>query len=259
MRDILRALALLAAAAAGTATSAQDTLRFATDPTFAPFEYKNPDGTLTGFNIEVGQAICAELGRECVWVESEWDGIIPGLMAGNFDAILSSMSITPTRDEILDFSIPYQGSGSRFVVPEGTMLDDAHGELEDIRVGVQRGTVDHDYLRAYYPEADIRAYPGQDEIWLDLTAGRLDTVLVGDTIANNFFETEGGQGFEMTGEVHNDPSIYGEGAGIAVPPGSDGLLADLDGALKAIIADGTFRAINDKYFDFDVTGGLLDQ
>jgi lysine-arginine-ornithine-binding protein len=244
--------------ALGTAAAAQETLRFGVDPTFAPFEYKNPDGSLTGFNIEVGEAICTQLERECEWVESSWDGIIPGLMAGNFDAILSSMSITPTRDEILDFTTPYQGSGSRFVVPTGTQIDDAHGGMAGMRIGVQRGTVDHDYLRAYYPDADIRAYPGQDEVWLDMTAGRLDAVLVGGTAANQFFATEGGKGFEQTGALHNEPEIYGVGAGIAVPPDSEDLLADLNGALAAIIENGELKRINDEYFDYDITGGLLN-
>jgi lysine-arginine-ornithine-binding protein len=258
MRTLISGLALIGAMALGTAAAAQETLRFGVDPTFAPFEYKNPDGSLTGFNIEVGEAICAQLGRQCEWVESSWDGIIPGLMAGNFDAILSSMSITPTRDEILDFTNPYQGSGSRFVVPVGTQIDDAHGGMDGMRIGVQRGTVDHDYLRAYYPDADIRAYPGMDEVWLDMTAGRLDAVLVGSTNANQFFATEGGKGFEQTGALHDEPEIYGVGAGIAVPPESEALLADLNSALAAIIENGEMKRINDEYFDYDITGGLLD-
>ena len=191
-------------------------------------------------------------------MESDWDGIIPGLMAGNFDAILSSMSITPSRMEVLAFTTPFQGSGSMFVAPEGAELDDAHGGLDGVRVGVQRGTVDYDYLRAYYPDADVRAYPGQDEVWLDLAAGRLDAAFVGDTVANTFFETEDGEGFELTGELHNDPQIYGVGAGIAVDPDDEALLAELNGALAAILGNGEFKRINDRYFDFDVTGGLLE-
>ena len=258
MRTPFTTLAALAVAALGTAAHAQDAMRFGVDATFAPFEYKRPDGTLTGFNVEVGEAICAELERECVWVESDWDGIIPGLMAGNFDAILSSMSITPKRQELLDFSMPYQGSGSQFVIPEGTEFDDAPGGLEDVRIGVQRGTVDHDYLRANYPDADIRAYPGQDEVWLDLAAGRLDATLIGDTVAQQFFATEDGARFEQLENLHNDPAIYGEGAGIAVPKDSDALLEEIDGALMALVENGEMRRINDAYFDFDVTGGLLE-
>lgn len=258
MKHIIASLAVASSLAFGGAASAQETLRFGVDATFAPYEYKRPDGTLTGFNVEVGEAICAELQRECVWVESDWDGIIPGLMAGNFDAILSSMSITPKRQAILDFSIPYQGTGSHFVVPTGTEIDDAHGGLKGLRVGVQRGTVDHDYLRAYYPDADIRPYPGQDEVWLDLAAGRLDTVLIGSTVANNFFDTDAGKGFELVGDVHADPKIYGVGAGMAVPKGNDKILADLNSALEAIIENGEMRAINDRYFDYDVTNGLLN-
>ena len=257
MKTFLTALAT-ATIALVTAAQAQDTLRFGVDATFAPFEFKRPDGTLTGFNVEIGEAICAQLERECVWVESDWDGIIPGLMAGNFDAILSSMSITPKRQELLDFSMPYQGSGSQFVIPTGTEFDDTPGGLEGVRIGVQRGTVDHDYLRANYPDADIRAYPGQDEVWLDLAVGRLDATLIGDTVAQQFFETDAGAGFEQMKNLHNDPAIYGEGAGIAVPKDSDELVSEINSALQALLENGEFRRINDAYFDFDVTGGLLE-
>lgn len=258
MKRIFSGLAVLVALAIGSVATAQDSLRFGIDPTFKPMEFKNPDGSLTGFSYEVGEAICAELGRDCVWVESDWDGIIPGLLAGNFDAIISSMSITPKRMEVLDFTSPYQRGGSRFVVPEGTELDDSQGGLDGVKIGVQRGTVDHDYVRANYPDADIRPYPGQDEIWLDLAAGRLDAGFVGNIPAAAFFETDAGKGFESVGSLHNDPAIYGVGAGIAVRPGEDELLNDLNTALATIIGNGVFREINDRYFDYDITGGLLE-
>ena len=258
MKKFLSGLMVVGALAISSAASAEGKLRFGVDPTFAPMEFKKADGSLTGFNVELGEAVCAQLERECVWVESDWDGIIPGLMAGNFDAILSSMSITPKRQEVLDFTLAFQRGGSRFVVAEGTALDDSHGKLGDIKVGVQRGTVDHDYMKKFYPEADIRPYPGQDEIWLDLTAGRLDAAFVGNLPAQNFFGTDGGKGFTQVGDVHNDPEIYGVGAGIAVPKGATDLQAELNGALEALLANGEFRRINDSYFDYDVSGGLLN-
>ncbi len=259
MKNLLSGLMVVGALAFGSGASAEGKLRFGVDPTFAPMEFKNADGSLTGFNVEIGEAICAELNRECVWVESDWDGIIPGLLAGNFDAILSSMSITPKRQEVLDFTLPFQRGGSRFVVAEGTTLDDTYGKLNDVKVGVQRGTVDHDYVKKFYPESDIRPYPGQDEIWLDLSAGRLDAAFVGNLPAQNFFGTEGGKGFVQVGEMHNDPEIYGVGAGVAVPKNSAELLAELNGALNALLANGEFRRINDSYFEYDVSGGLLQQ
>lgn len=258
MRKLLSGFLAIGVLALGAAAIAQDTLRFGVDPTFAPMEFKKADGSLTGFNVEIGEALCAELGRECVWVESDWDGIIPGLLAGNFDAILSSMSITPKRQEVLDFTLPFQRGGSRFVVAEGVALDDSYGGLQDVKIGVQRGTVDHDYIAKFYPNADIRPYPGQDEIWLELSASRLDAAFVGNLPAQNFFETDGGKGFVQVGDLHNDPEIYGVGAGVAVPKGEAELLANLNGALEAIIANGEFRRINDSYFEYDVSGGLLD-
>ena len=258
MKSLLTGLVVAGTMAAGSIAYADGVLRFGVDPTFAPMEFKKPDGSLTGFNVEIGNALCAELGKECVWVESDWDGIIPGLLAGNFDAILSSMSITPKRQEVLDFTQPFQRGGSRFVIAEGASLDDTYGGLDGVAVGVQRGTVDHDYISKFYPDADIRPYPGQDEIWLDLTAGRLDAAFVGNLPAQNFFGTDGGKGFTQVGEMHNDPEIYGVGAGVAVPKGAAELLGELNGALDAILANGEFRRINDSYFDYDVSGGLLN-
>jgi lysine-arginine-ornithine-binding protein len=255
MRALTRSLTITLALLAGGAAVAQEELRFGIDPTFAPFEMKNPDGTVAGFSVDVGEAICRELGRECVWVESAWDGIIPGLAAGNYDAILSSMSITPERQALLDFTDPYQKGGSRFVVPEGQTYDDAHGGMSGVIVGVQRGTVDHDYLKAHYPDADIRAYPGQDEVWLDLAAGRIDAAFVGNVPAGTFLDTPEGAGFVQIGEIHDDPAIYGPGAGIGVRKGDDELREALNGALRAIRDSGEFKEINDRYFDFDISGG----
>lgn len=177
-------------------------------------------------------------------------------MARNYDAILSSMSITEDRAEIVDFTDPYQKGGSRFVVPEGAEIDDAPGGIDGVRVGVQRGTVDHDYLKATYPDADIAAYPGQDEVWLDLASGRLDAAFVGNVPASTFLDTEQGAGFEQVGEVHDDEAIYGPGAGIAVRKGDEALRAELNEALAAIRESGEFGRINDAYFDFDISGGL---
>ena len=86
----LGAVVAASALMANTAV-AQDTIRIATNVPYKPMEYTTPDGSLTGFDIELGNALCAEAGLDCSWVTQSWNGIIPGLMARKYDAIMSSM------------------------------------------------------------------------------------------------------------------------------------------------------------------------
>ncbi|HIE0815746.1 TPA: transporter substrate-binding domain-containing protein, partial [Pseudomonas aeruginosa] len=98
------ALSLLLAAPAGAADWTGKVLRLGVDPTYPPLEYKQPDGHLAGFGIEIGEALCAELRARCEWVESNWDGIIPALLSRKIDAIVSSMTITPKRAQHIAFT-----------------------------------------------------------------------------------------------------------------------------------------------------------
>ncbi len=97
--------ALTLCMAAGTALAKDyKELRFGVDPSYAPFESKAADGSLVGFDIDLGNAICAELKAKCTWVESDFDGTIPGLKANKFDGVISSMTVTPAREKVIDFS-----------------------------------------------------------------------------------------------------------------------------------------------------------
>jgi histidine transport system substrate-binding protein len=99
----LSALALCVAAGSALAKEYKE-LRFGVDPSYAPFESKAADGSLVGFDIDLGNAICAELKVKCKWVESDFDGMIPGLKANKFDGVISSMTVTPAREKVIDFS-----------------------------------------------------------------------------------------------------------------------------------------------------------
>ena len=99
----LSALALCMAAGSALAKEYKE-LRFGVDPSYAPFESKAADGSLVGFDIDLGNAICAELKVKCKWVESDFDGMIPGLNANKFDGVISSMTVTEAREKAIDFS-----------------------------------------------------------------------------------------------------------------------------------------------------------
>ncbi|WP_299154209.1 transporter substrate-binding domain-containing protein [uncultured Tateyamaria sp.] len=255
----LSALAALALASAGgvapTIATAEEqlTIRWGTSPGYRPFIYKNADGSLTGFDYEIGAALCAEMNAECSWVEQAWDGIIPGLVAENYDAILASMSVTEERQQVVDFTRTYQNAPSRFVAAEGTEIDDT-GSLDGITTGVQRGSTHQDLIEARFPDATIRAYPTQDEVWLDLTAGRIDATFTSSLVADGWLKGDEADGFTMIGQDYRDPEILGAGEAIAVRKGDNDLRERISAAIDAIRESGEYQRINAQYFDFDIFG-----
>lgn len=247
--------AVLGAALMATSVSAEDQLeiRWGTSPGYKPFIYKTEDGQLTGFDYEIGAALCAELNAECTWVEQAWDGIIPGLQANNYDAILASMSITEERKKVIDFTIPYQAAPTVFIAKDGVELNDAYESgLEGVTIGTQAGTVQHKFLEAKYPNAEIKTYPAQDEVWLDLKSGRIDATFVGAPQAESWLKSDDGAGFGLSGTEHESEEFFGIGAGIGVRQGEEELRDKISEAIRAIEASGEYKKINDRYFETNI-------
>ena len=122
-------------------------------------------------------------------------------------------------------------------------------------IGVQRATTHENFLRAKFPGADVRTYATQDEADADLASGRLDLVMANSVVLlEGFLKTDAGQGFEFVGPGYSDPKFHGEGVGIAIRKGEDDLRQAFNAAIDKIRADGTYKKINAKYFDFDVYG-----
>ena len=251
----LAGAALAAAAGIAPATAAEE-LRIGVEGAYPPFSWKEADGTLKGFDIDLAFALCEKMGRDCKLVEQDWDGMIPALLAKKYDAIIASMSINEERKKRVDFSDKYYNTPARFVAAEGSGLDVSPAGLAGKAVGVQRGTTHQCFMEKVYPDANLRLYPTQEEVFIDLAAGRLDAQ-VSDSIQadEGFLETDAGKGFAFVGGVQFDLECHGEGAGIAVRKGEDELREAFNAAITAIREDGTYRSINDKYFDFDVYGG----
>jgi ABC-type amino acid transport substrate-binding protein len=165
------------------------------------------------------------------------------------------MSITDKRREVVDFTDKYYNTPAKFVAAKGSNFDISPEGLAGKAVGVQRATVSEDFLRGEFPEVDVRAYATQDEANADLVSGRLDLVMA-DAVAlsEGFLKTDAGQDFEFVGPGFSDPKYFGEGAGIAIRKGDDDLRLAFNKAIEQIRSDGTYQAINEKYFDFDVYG-----
>ena len=249
------AAAALAVSATGAPTAAADELRIGVEGAYPPFSWKEADGSLKGFDIDIANAICAQMGRECTLVEQDWDGMIPALLARKYDAIIASMSITEERKKRVGFTSKYYNTPAMFVAADGSGLDVSAAGLSGKAVGVQRGTTHQCFMEKIYPDADLRLYATQEEVFLDLAAGRLDAQFSDSLQADEgFLKTDAGKGYAFVGGPQFDLECHGEGAGIAVRKGEGELLDALNAAIVAIREDGTYKAINDQYFDFDVFG-----
>ncbi|SQF99716.1 lysine-arginine-ornithine-binding periplasmic protein ArgT [Paucimonas lemoignei] len=232
-------------------------LKIGIEAAYPPFASKAPDGSIVGFDYDIGNALCAEMKIKCTWVEQEFDGLIPALKVRKIDAILSSMSITDDRKKSVDFTDRYYSTQARLVMKEGTTVSDSLAELKGKKIGVQRGTI-HDTFAKKVLEpkgAEIKSYSSQNEIYLDVKAGRLDgTVADATLLQDGFLKTDSGKGYAFVGPAFTDPAYFGDGIGIAVRKGDTANLERLNAAITAIRANGEYKKIQDKYFDFDVYG-----
>lgn len=248
------ALSTLAVTASLSTSAFAETLRLGTEGAYPPFNYIEADGKIAGFDVEIGQELCKRIGEECEVVAQDWDGIIPGLLANRYDFIIASMFITEERKKQVDFTDPYYLAAMTNVVPKGSDITEFTNEaLADKIIGAQSGTTQADYIEAIYPDAEVLLYPTQDEVNLDMASGRID-MQVGDMLPMLDWttKTEDGACCELAGEPITDPAFVGEGVGIALRQEDDELRERLNAALAEMRADGTYKTINDQYFDIDV-------
>ena len=260
MQRRLIALAMPVALALATVTAQAQApdwkkIRIGVEGAYPPFSEVGPDGKLKGFDIDIALALCAEMKAECTLVQQEWDGIIPALQSRKFDAIVASMAITEERLKVVNFTAKYYNTPSRLVAKAGAKLEASAAGLKGKRIGVQRSTIQDRFVTATFTQSEIVRYAKADEVYLDLAAGRVDVVF-SDTLAvdGGFLKTPQGKGFAFFGPSYDDPKFFGTGSGIAVRKADTALQAKFNAAIAAIRANGVYKKINDKYFDFDVYG-----
>ena len=234
--------------------NAEQTLRFGVDPTFPPFESKASDGTLQGFDIELGNAICAQAKVKCQWVETEFDGSIPALQAKKFDAILSAMSMTDKRRQQVAFSDLLYNTPSALLTPAGSKLTADISSLRGKTIGVAQGTIQETYARTKWASqgANIVTYDNQMDVYPDLVAGRLDASVANAVSAEQgFLGTPEGKKF-MIKALLTDKNILGNGVGIALRKSDIADLKLINNALAELHANGTYDRLTKKYFKFKV-------
>lgn len=258
---ILLAAILLAGAVTGRPALAAPPLRVAIEGSYPPFSTIDGDGHPRGFDVDIADALCRTLEWECVFVVRTWDHIIDGLLAGDYDAVVASMSVTEERKRRVAFTNRYYSTPLRFIGRHdlggrpgpGGRQDLGHGNrdsiLRDRRLGAIAGTTSGTYLQDHFGSTStVVIYDTQDELLTALTSGQVDAIL-GDSIAHwAFLQTPGGRGFKFVG----DSIFVNSDVAIAVRPGDSALRERLNQALARILIDGSYEAVNSRYFPFSI-------
>ncbi len=233
-------------------------LRIGTDPTYAPFESKNAQGELVGFDIDLAKELCKRIQTQCSFVENPLDALIPSLLSRKVDAIMSSLSITEKRQQQIAFTDKFYAANSRLVVAKGSPIVPTLEALKGKRVGVLQGTTQESYGNVHWAPKGIEivSYQGQDNIYSDLTAGRIDAAFQDEVAASEgFLKQPIGKDYQFGGPSIKDEKLFGVGTGMGLRKGDTELRNALNNAFAEMRQDGTYKKLAEKYFDFDVYGG----
>jgi polar amino acid transport system substrate-binding protein len=221
-----------------------DKIRIGTEGAYPPFNMIDKDGKVAGFDVDIARALCDKMGAECVFVTQDWDGIIPGLLARKYDAIVASMSITDERKKAVDFSERYYSNSLGLIAKKGAGFDAKN--LTGKILGAQRATIAADHA-SKMAGSNAKLYDTQENAYLDLNSGRIDVLVTDRLPGYDWLNSEQGEGFEFIGDAID----IGDQIGIAVRKG-DKLRSRLNQAIEAIRADGSYDKINAKYFPFSI-------
>lgn len=248
----------LAVMATGAMAKEWKTVRIGVDASYPPFESKAASGQVVGFDVDLTKALCARMNAKCVWVEQDFDGIIPALKGKKFDAIVSSLTVTDKRREQIDFSDTLFDAPARMIAKTGSPLLPTAESLKGKRIGVEQGTTQEAYAKAYWEPKGVTVVPyqNQDQVYADLTSGRLDAALQDEIQADaGFLKTPRGKGFAWAGPEVKDPKTIGEGTAIGLRKEDADLRTMFNRALAQVHQDGTFTKLEKQYFDFEIYPG----
>ena len=255
MKTLIAGL-LVATALAGPTLAQDRVVKIGTEAAYAPFEFKDDSGKLQGYEIQLGDALCAAAKLKCEWVNADFDSLIPALQAHKIDAILSQMSIPPERAKAVDFTNQVTVAPAQFVAKAGSGITDDPASLKGKTVAVQSGTTHESYLEEKLKGiVTPKVYQTQDEAFLDVENGRADATLADATIEYDWLQKSGkAKGFAYAGKPLFDPQIFGDGTGIAIRKDDAALKDAFNTALKSVGEAGDFKKINDQYFPFSIIG-----
>ncbi len=231
MRRLLIAapLALLAGAAA-----AQETVRLGTEGAYPPYNFLDDSGQIAGFERELGDELCARAELQCEWVTNDWDSIIPNLVSGNYDAIIAAMSITPERDDVIDFSENY--------TPPPPSAYAAASEGVDPQTGViaaQTGTIQANHVTT--TEATLLEFATPEEAIAAVRNGEADAVIADKDVLTP--QVEALPDLAFVGE----DVFLDEGIGMGFRESDAELRESFDAAIVSMKEDGSLNALIEKW------------
>jgi len=246
MQDIMMKKIVLAALLAGVSLSASaaQTIRFATEASYPPFEFVDSDNKIQGFDVDLANALCKEMDATCTFTNQAFDSLIPSLKFRRFDAVMAGMDITPEREKQVLFTKAYYDNSALFIAQKGKVADVA--ALKGKRVGVQNGTTHQKYLTEKLTEVKTVPYDSYQNAILDLKNGRIDAVFGDTAVVNEWLKQNAS--LAAVGEKVTDKDYFGTGLGIALRQGNTQLQGKFNAALDKVKADGTYKTIYSKWF-----------
>ena len=248
-----------------------DKIKIGTEGAYPPWNSKDASGALIGFEVELANELCAIMKHECTIVEQDWDGMIPGLIMRKFDAIMAGMSITEERLKTINFSRGYADEVASLAVMKGSSLEGldtpesinlSKGNssvlkkltkaLDGKTVGVQTATIHQNFLESGdVGKVNIRTYKTQDEVNLDLAAGRIDVALAAAVAFTDYAE-KSGKPVVLVGPTFAG-GAFGNGVGVGIRKDDTKLLKDFNRAIKIAAKKGIISKLAIKHFGFDAS------
>ncbi|MCB1744451.1 MAG: transporter substrate-binding domain-containing protein [Gammaproteobacteria bacterium] len=272
----LGALTLAAVMSNPLAAADWSKIKIATEGAYAPWNSTNASGELIGFELDLARDLCKRMQAECQIVAQAWDGIIPALQAGKYDAIMAGMSITDKRRQVITFSRSYAATPASFVVLKDSpsasfstalqsinldeVSDEEKAAIAEIvaqfkgkTIGVQTSTTHENFLREYLgKDVDIRTYDTQENLDLDLQAGRVDAALASLSYWVPLLNSDKGSDMKLVGPgMTGGP--FGEGIGVGIRKKDQDLADRFSKAINEAIADGTVKKLAVQWFGFDAS------
>ncbi|WP_182418463.1 transporter substrate-binding domain-containing protein [Bartonella sp. HY038] len=251
-------------------------VKIGTEASFYPYNFTKPDGTLDGFEIELARYLCEKMQVKCSYVVQPFDSIIPALNAGKFDVIMSGLTNTPKRAEVVDFTASYMAGPQVFATMKNSPLaklphdgenlsldgdkatidqtmNDVKAALKGHVIGVQTASLAQSLAAAYFKDvATIREYKLTEQHDLDLRSGRVDALIAAQSYFRVLQKKPGFEELIMVGPFYKG-GILGEGAGIGLRKNSPELQAMFNQAIAQAIKEGVVKELGIKWFGVDVT------
>lgn len=252
------------------------TLTIATEGTYPPWSYAKPDGSYAGYEMDLVTILCQRMTVTCRIVTQDWNGLIPGLRVGQYDAVIASMGVTEERSKIVSFSIPYTRAPNGFLTTAANPLahlpdtglpcdltqnpTSAHTALETLKakllgkvIGVQTGSTAAVFAEAYLQGSTLMEYPSFEQLGLELAAGRIDIAIANVTAFKTLMDAAPKDTLVMTGPTFSGGVLGSDTTNIAFRPDDDDLRKAFNAALASVNHDGTNKALSEKWFGADIS------